>query len=175
MADAEEYAATLGVQADYGTYLLLGNMVNQVLTELTLRRLPLFSHVFVRTEFFERYGRKRRLVVARTEDTVLFVNPESNVMTDPVGSTHSLYASGFWSTPHPLHSLYHEVGHLFIRHEGEPKLLLPRQAAIASSVSIRAIENQEEFVSEVFAGLMSDVKYDKHILDLYRRLGGTRP
>ena len=46
-------------------------------------------------------------------------------------------------------------------------LLTLRQTTIAAAVSILAKSDTEEFVAEVFAGLMCGVEYDKDILRLY--------
>lgn len=174
--EAETYAVNLGVQsADYGSHLMIGNMMNEVMTQLHECGLPVFEHIFVRPEFFAEYGKDRYDIIAKAEDRVVKINPQAKVFTDPAESAKDLYYADFWSTPHPLHALYHEAGHLFFSHEEQPKRLLPRQVTVASAVSRYAQMNGEEFVSEVFAGLMCGVKYDKDILDLYSRLGGKKP
>ena len=166
----------MGVQsADYGSHLMIGNMLNEVMTQLHERGLPVFEHIFVRPEFFAEYEEDRYDIVAKVEDKVVKINPQAKVFIDPAKSAKILYDTDFWSTPHPLHALYHEAGHLLLSHEEKPQPLLPRQVTMASAVSRYAQMNQEEFVSEVFAGLMCGVKYDKDILGLYSRLGGKKP
>ena len=175
VAEAEAYAASLSVPAQYGSYLEIANMVNEVLTQIKERNLPLFSAVFVHADYFRDYGEEANRIPARTEYNSLFINPQAAAWSDPAGTAASLYKLKFWSTPHPLHVIYHEVGHLFLPQIGEPKKLLARQMTVASAVSRRARENVEEFVSEVFAGLMSGVEYDRDILGLYKRIGGRIP
>lgn len=173
--EAEGYAAGLFVTAQYGSYLEIANMVNEVLTQLQERELPVFVSVVVNTSLFHHFGAEAENIAAQTAYNALLINPEARVWKAPVASAAVLHTAGFWSTPHPLHPIYHEVGHLFVPQVGNPKRLRHRQVTVASAVSIRAKENVEEFVSEVFAGLMAGVEYDADILGLYKRLGGKRP
>ena len=172
---AEAYAVSLGVTAQYGSRLDIANIVNEVLTELKERNLPVFVSVVVNASLFHHFRAEAEDIAAQTMYNVLLINPEAHIWKAPVASASVLHASGFWSTPHPLHPIYHEAGHLFLPQVGSPKRLLHRQVTVASAVSIRAKENGEEFVSEVFAGLMVGVEYDADILGLYKRMGGKRP
>ncbi len=169
---AEAYAASLSVPAQYGSFLEIANMVNEALTQMQERSLPLFSAVYVHADFFREYGAEAEAIAARTEYNALFINPDGSAWSNPVAVAASLYESRFWSTPHPLHAIYHEAGHLFLPQVGEPNKLRPSQVTVATAVSFRAKANVDEFIAEVFAGLMCGVEFDSDILRLYKRLGG---
>jgi hypothetical protein len=115
------------------------------------------------------------MVPAMAEAGVILLNPHAEIWQDPVAKSRAAFAVQYWSTPSPLHVFWHEYAHLSNREATRNKPLTPKQQTMAASISIRARTNAEEFVSEVYAGIMEGVQYDKDILAAFRRLGGQRP
>ena len=64
IAEAEAHATHLGVPAQYGSSLQIANMVNEVLTQLMERNLPLFSSVLILADFFREFGQESKNVAA---------------------------------------------------------------------------------------------------------------
>jgi len=90
---------------------------------------------------------------------------------------------GWASSNHPHHIVYHEVGHK--NHfdklsSSEWRTTWPRDLSdkertfINNSVSGYATTSHKEFVSEVYAGMLSGISYDDKILKLYKRLKGPK-
>jgi hypothetical protein len=176
IADAEAYAQQMSVNAVYGSYLAIANQMNEVLTQLAERNLRLPLSVIASPQFFRGSAQESKNAVAKSENRVIFINPAATFWYDTLGATVALYELKFWSTPHPLHALYHEMGHLLqLQRVERQKPLTAREAGIADVVSDRAKQDADEFVAEVFAGLISGVKYDRFILRMYRRFGGVLP
>jgi hypothetical protein len=168
--EAERYADRLGVIAIYRNHLLVANFVNETLAQLKERNLEMPLSVLVDARFFASLGPEATSAVAMAESGILIVNPEADFWRDPLESSRLLYAIRAWSTPHPMHPIYHEIGHLRqIPQQKRQRPLTPRELTMAMAISRRAKENTDEFVAEVFAGLICDVKYDDDILRAYKR------
>lgn len=173
---AEAQAGTLSVAANYGSHLNLANFANEALLQLQEHSLPLPISVIIHEGFFEKYGEEAKNIPGMGENGVLIINPGALIWGDPIAAAKALHKARFWSTPHPLHALFHEAGHL-LQFSGQKRQqpLTPRQASMAAVISDYALVNADEFVAEVFAGLMCGVQYDRDILSEYRRIGGRVP
>jgi hypothetical protein len=110
----------------------------------------------------------------------VYVNEDAYYFRDPVGTRTKLRATDTLSTDHPVGPVWHEYGHAahkgtvgneeFQRQAGE----LPPEGT-AAKVSKYARTAADEFVAETFAGMMAGNRYDKDVMDLYRRYGGPAP
>jgi hypothetical protein len=110
------------------------------------------------------------------EHNIIFINPGADFWVAPLLAAPAMYEAKEWSTPLPLHPLYHEVGHLLQRPPVHRQhTLTAREMTVASSISMRAMQDADEFVAELFVGLICDVQYDSDIMRMYARHGGVRP
>jgi len=172
-AEAEAFASQYGVTAIYGDRLDIAEMANTLLIELDERTLPKPLTILTTTSVFERMQDDWQRAVAMTENGVIFLNPAAPLWNTPVSVACLLYSLGYWSTPHPLHAVYHEAGHLAQENQtSRQKKLTAREVSKADAVSVRAKQDADEFVAEVFVGLLTGVQYDADILRMYRRFGG---
>jgi hypothetical protein len=106
---------------------------------------------------------------------VLLINPQAGYWQDPVTRSRELFGLRYWSTPSPVHVFFHEYAHLLQSEGTRNQALTPRQKTLAASVSGRADDSVDEFLSEMYAGLIEGVQYDSDIMSVYRRLGGKMP
>ncbi len=169
---AQTYAEMLNARVNFGEKLIVANMVNEFLTQLMERGMPLPQEMVVDANAFREYERNKvRFIAAKTVDKTIYINPSSIVWINPVQAAQ-MYEGRFWSTPHPLHPFFHEEGHILLGTAGSPRPLSAKQANVAASVSTYAKGNQEELVCEMLAGLFCEVEYDADMMRLYKRLGG---
>jgi hypothetical protein len=116
-------------------------------------------------------------------DAELYLPPD---LVDPEEALRR-YATGESSTPDPLHTLMHELGHNshvgsgnrddVVRADSDEsyEILAENKGAIAREVGQHATHNPKEMVAEVFAGLMMGAEYSPVVMELYKSVGGKVP
>ncbi len=95
-------------------------------------------------------------------------------------SAKEAFDKGMMSSPHPDHSIHHEIGHALHHkaigtkpfHAMVGQKLTEAQAEVARKVSWYASTEQAEFVAETFAGMKSGRTYPKEVMDLYAHFKG---
>lgn len=173
--DATAAARQIGVPLKFGDRLDLANMAVELLRQLVERKMPLPTEIRADEVAF-RYYADSASIAAKTEGKIVTINPGSQVWRKIVEiAAYQGKVSRFWSTPHPLHPFYHEAGHVMLNRVEKQATLTKKQMTMAASVSRRAGDDAEEFVCEIFAGLMCGVRYDSDIVGAYKRLGGQMP
>lgn len=112
-------------------------------------------------------GRKvNPLYAAMASQGSVFINPASKFWKDPIGGMKAAYESGHLSSPHPLHTIHHEIGHL--KYDAPDNFINNSQRdIIQKEVSKYAAMNPKEFVSEVYAAMQSGKKYSQEIMGMY--------
>ena len=173
--EAEDYAKLLGVDADYEQRLDIAQLANEFLARLNDRGAALPLTVMVNSAYFAvKFPMDIEQIAAMGDQGAILINPAGQLWRNPVLSTRLLFRSREWSTPSPLHVFFHEYAHLQQKEETRQKALTPRQKTVVHPVSIRARRNVEEFLAEVYAGLVEGVQYDPDIMRLYRYYGGLQ-
>jgi hypothetical protein len=179
-AQAEAFARSLGVEADYGNRLDIADLSNEMLVMLSERSLPLPDQIRIDVALFNKYGAGRTNVQAFSLQGLLAINPGAWFWRDPIGGAAMLKRSQVWATDSPLHPLWHEAGHI-VHYKAEPETydrlyetdLTPRQKTlVASAISLYAKTDMYEFLAEVFAGLLYGNTYPRWIMRIYREHGG---
>jgi hypothetical protein len=135
----------------------------------------------------EEHGRDS---IASAEGGILTINGSHPFWSDPKGNMKRIYAAGESTTDHRHHIIRHEIGHL--EHAKQSPLLnlnnnlvetgdslkgrFSKELAdhIAANTSKQAMYRANEFVAEVYAGLVGGKKYDDTIMNYYRELGGPK-
>src|SRR5262249_3216352 len=146
-----EYAKSLGVSGVYGAYPLIADFVNEMLSQMTARNIALPLSVIIGSEFFVNHGQQMTSTVGMGENGTLFLNSAADFWKDPIAFTRAAFEAKIWSTPHPLHPLYHEVGHLLqAERNTRGKPLKAKEQTEAQAISYRATVGIDEFVAEVF-------------------------
>jgi hypothetical protein len=176
-AEAEEYAQSMGVAGTfYENRFDIGNLASEFIAQLNERKLPMPLSIQVNTAYFgNRFPESATGVPALGEAKVILINPNADFWQDPILITQALYQVRAWSTPSALHIFWHEYAHLFQEERTRWCELTPRKKTMAAAISQRAMKNVDEFVAEVYAGIVEGVEYDQDILAYYRRLGGKLP
>jgi hypothetical protein len=177
--DAEAFAESLGVErADFGRHLHAANIVCEGLCLLKSRgaemplavlasAVPFLNQTSKVTAFFD------------VGDDVLFVNPDKEAWSKDVERVRSdLFASGWLSSGHRCHGVFHEIGHkmhylqsphLF---DEDPDFSEEARFELEDKVSRYAMKDPVEFVAEVFAGRMAGREFDEVVDRWYRHFGG---
>lgn len=177
VAEAEDYANSLGISGVYyADRLDIGNLANEYLAQLRDRELVMPLSVSVNPFYFEqRFPDGFADIPALGDAKIILINPQAYYWRDPIRISQRLYQVRVWSTPSPLHVFWHEHAHLLQNERTRGWQLSPDKKTLAEAVSQRAMKNTDEFVAEVYAGLVEGVEYDQDILAYYRRLGGKLP
>ena len=175
--EAEDFARSLGVSGvDYESRLDIAQLANEFLARLQDRSLQVPMAMMVHSDYFaEKYPDDLRHIPAMAEGGVVFLNPGADLWQDPLEKSRNAFALRYWSTPSPLHVFFHEYAHLYQKEATRNRPLTPKQTTMAFSISIRARDNLDEFLSEVYAGLIEGVQYDADIMKAYYRSGGKKP
>lgn len=94
------------------------------------------------------------------------------------------FDSGWMSSPHPNHTIWHELGHVLFKrtasidHQSNASNTNgssnPFFKTIAAQVSRYAGTNGQEFIAEVFAAHRAGRRFPKEVLDQYERLHGPK-
>jgi hypothetical protein len=87
------------------------------------------------------------------------------LLIGPKGEGHN-------STDDTAHFIYHEVGHALRKASEDPPPA--GWQSIAAEISNYSTESPNEFVAEVFAGLVTGRWFSRKVLKLYDQLGGWR-
>lgn len=188
--DAEELAASLGVSTvKYENSLAAANLANEALEALKGSGLSLPDSVIVDAGVFKHFGYKpgeadAMFAPTKSGSTAIFLDPASAYWSSPDATAAREFASGWWSTGHRLHPLYHEAGHLaHYLADKENYRKLYRDAAFpvgaiadtAGLVSDYAMTTPVEFVAEVFSGLLAGRTYPAPVMAWYQHFGGVTP
>jgi hypothetical protein len=194
--EATRYAeATLKVrQVDYKGKLTIANAVNAALHAAAERGLSPPLQIAVDVEYFRQSNPNAWAVyvpsVAVREgqyNQAIVLNPERD-WEDLAHATKLRYAEGIFSTDHPQHVVFHELGHLaYHRHAPEAfselgkhhkptreklRLFAEQVALIQGRVSKRAEKDYREFVAEVFCMKMTRKRIPRLVQALYNQLDG---
>jgi hypothetical protein len=196
--EATRYACeTLRVPVlDYRRKLVIANQVNAALHIAAGHGLAPPLQVAVDVDYFRRSSPTAWAVyvpsVAVHEgqyNQAIVLNPECD-WENLAAATRIRYAEGVFSTDHPQHVIFHELGHLaYHRHApaafGQPgrpdrpnrdndRLFAEQVASIRGKVSRRAERNYREFVAEVFCMKLAGKRVPRAVSALYNRLDGPR-
>jgi hypothetical protein len=113
---------------------------------------------------------------------VAAVNPETKRMRlnsehpywkDPEAFAEAMHESGISASPHPMHLVAHELGHLAHSLPKEHAAFEPAEATIAGKVSRYASSNKNEFLAEYVAGKATGAKYEPDVEKLYKSIAGV--
>jgi hypothetical protein len=152
-------------------------MINDALAEVKTKGYPVPAKVKFDDAVF---GDESEAVAAYVagRDT-LYLRP--GVTAAEMAKDAKINGKNFWSTSFPDHAIMHEVGHEN-HFKSNPVLyrsLQRRQFSdllkktISRDVSEYAKDNAQDFVADVFAGLINGKIYSKSIMRLYRIYGGV--
>ena len=189
---ATDKALGLGIKTvDFAGEDKIAEMVTQALEDVAKLGVALPDHVIVDGERFTQWAKhldvKPETLVAafvpakNKSTTFLALSPFYKHWGNLGADAKKLYDKHEWSTPHQFHIIYHELGHLqhYLMGYEAYYLALDTQLVgydleISARVSTYAKDNAAEFIAEVFAGLLANIKYDPEIMQLYDRLNGPR-
>lgn len=200
---AQNEARAMGVQASYrNASLEAANLVNQSLRETHTLGLPLPEFVRADAEAVAENVRREggdpakvplQFVGGPTASGFfheILINPEADVWKDGgadlMEAVRRNAAKGTLSTDSPFHLMRNEMGH-FQQFQTDPNQYLTgrwpstEEEALARTVSGLAGNDPQEFVAEVFAGLVQakiagqTVPYGEDVMELYRKLAGRVP
>jgi hypothetical protein len=179
MDQAESWARSLNVEADYGNRLDIADYCNELLAQLHERNLLLPDRIVMDTAYFRReFGALAIGVPGSTIEGQIRINPSALYWRNPAAMAAHQHRIGYWSSDHPLHALYHEAGHALIykatpdRYDMLRDLTARQKTIAAGEVSDRAVIDVHEFLSEVFAGFMSGRIFSPDVVRWYRSRGG---
>jgi hypothetical protein len=142
--------------------------------------------VTIDAEVFRRhYGAdaSRTLGFYSPKRDAIWLNPDHPSWSDPAAFFADPKYQTWFSSNHPEHTIYHEVGHgLHARalgperfDEWKDSFASAEDYRTARKVSKYATTNTSEFVAEVYAARVAGKRYDDDVLTLYERLGGPPP
>jgi hypothetical protein len=196
--EATEYAEKkFGIKVFYGRNLELANKVNEALFELNKRGVPLPKEIIADSKIFrERFKRVRQGkyvpgMFAFSESNppqyqpVVFFNPKADFWKNPEEDSKREFESGWWTSSHPLHPIFHEIGHA--NHYASDRAKFKSAiygGRIPDSIRVEigkeigggrrayAFTNKAEFVAEIFAGVGAGRKFSPRVIELYKEYGG---
>lgn len=188
---AEQEALKLGVKSvDYRQSLDIANDVNDALAQLPKMGILPPDKVQIDTvpftQWAKQYGFNPNDMSAafsfhpRTGEARLFVNPASGYWANKAAYAKHQKQIGYWSTDHPDHAIWHELGHL-MHYQNSPVAyqahiaLSPADLVVAGKVSGYAQDGVREFIAETFAALALGKPQPSDVLSLYQLLGGILP
>jgi hypothetical protein len=188
---AEQEARQLGVKSvNYRQSLDIANDVNAIFDQIIKKGGILPHHVDVDAAVFISWGRQYQFdpddspaafwVDKHTGETYCYLNSASSYWINKQKFVKDQYDQGKWSTAHPDHPIWHELGHAMqydnspIAYQAQAKLT-PAEIAIAGKVSGYAQINVREFVAETFVGLVMGRILPNDVLTIYQLYGGLLP
>lgn len=188
---AEQEALRLGVKSvDYRQSLDIANDVNDILDELLQKGGILPHHVEVNAAVFIAWGQQYQFdpnrvpaafwVDSQTGEAYFHLNPNSSYWSNKKVYAKQEYDAGKWSTKHPDHPIWHELGHA-MHYDNSPtayqtfQQLAPAEKIIAGKVSQYAQEDVREFIAETFTALAFGQSLPNDVLTLYQLYGGLLP
>ena len=190
---AEQEALKLGVKSvDYRHYLDIANEINTALDDFKQRGLAMPDHVRIDDQFFLRWAAQlganpdefpAAFVNSRqTGETYIFANPLYPYWNQLAQDAAQQYQRGEWSTAHPHHAIWHEMGHLLFYRAHPARYAAIRSQPLTGSdlqtaqkVSLYAGNSALEFIAETFALLVEGKTPPADVLKLYNQLGGVHP
>ena len=108
----------------------------------------------------------------------------SHAWKDMAAYQKKAYESGWQSSPHPDHVIFHELGHVLSKRDGGAEKDSYRSNVkgagnttfenAARQVSRYAGTNGHEYVAEVYAGMRAGRKFGPDVMGMYERLGGQK-
>ena len=188
---AEREALRLGVKSvDYQQSLDIANIVNDALDVMVQRGIAAPDYLKVDAHQFPAWAQHLQIppdhlptafaFSRRTGKSYLYLNPQATYWADPAAEAKQQYQVKYWSSDHPHHAIWHELGHLMFFRKAStvywknPSLTQP-EAAIAGQVSLYAEQSVREFMAETFAALLAGRTLPADVLNLYQQYGGTLP
>ncbi|MDG4551152.1 MAG: hypothetical protein P9F19_17425 [Candidatus Contendobacter sp.] len=188
---AEQEALKLGVKsADYQQSLAIANAVNDALDVMVRRGIAAPDYLKVDAHKFPTWARHLQIpsdhlptafaFSRRTGKSYLYLNPQATYWSDPAAEAKQQYQIKYWSSDHPHHAIWHELGHLMFFRKASTvywknPLLTHPEAAIAAQVSLYAEQSVREFMAETFAALLAGRMLLADVLNLYQQYGGIIP
>ncbi len=188
---AEREALRLGVKsADYQQRLDIANIVNDALNVLVQRGLSPPDHLKIDDRIFVKWAHVMGVSLddlpaaftfnRKTGKTWIYLNPQAPYWMNPAAEAQQQHQIGQWSSDHPDHAIWHELGHLiFFRQSSTLHWLNPPLAQseipIAAKIGRQAKESVREFMAETFAALLAGRSLPADILSLYQQYGGIIP
>ena len=100
------------------------------------------------------------------EHGIMTLNSSHPHWKDPVNNQKRRYEEGISSTDHPLHSLYHEIGHKL--YDAPSNWAFDNHKNIAQEVSQYASRKPSEFVAETHAGMVVGKEYSPEVQRLFK-------
>lgn len=188
---AEQEARRLGVKwVDYQQRLDIANIVNDSLAATTQRGLSPPDHIKVDVRYFANWAQSLGLSIndlsaaftfsRKTGKTLLYLNPQATYWSNPQAEVLQEYQAKRWSSPHPDHLIWHELGHLMFFRQASTVYwmnppLAPLEILLAAQVSQYAEQSLREFMAETFAALLAGRSLPADVLSLYQQYGGVIP
>ena len=178
VGDAEDWASkVLGIAANYADNAVIADLVTNALAQVGEKGFEI-PDVVVDEEIFTEYNEPDAPCLHYKGK--VYINPKSEYWQDAENETKESYDIGWWSTPNKYHPIWHESGH-FVHwkqlsqgvYNKLTSFAIQKHKGIAMNVSEYASMGPQEFIAEVFAGLMSGKEYSKEIIDLYIQYGGV--
>jgi hypothetical protein len=172
---AEQHAAGLGTRANYQGDLQIANRINEHLTDLKGRGVPMPPKVEISRSTHAAHAAE---YIPGTH--TIAINPDSEFWLNPSKFALRMGLDNGWSTGNRLHVVTHEIGH-WLHHMTFPgtfhslnavKLTPEQVGIIKDEVSERAATDPHEFVAEVYAGMVHGKTYSRQIRDWYNEFGG---
>lgn len=113
----------------------------------------------------------------------IWLNPKHPNWLNPKQVMSLARGQNLFSTDNEQHLIWHEIGHAVHAANDLTKYRLSRRnrfsgktaELVYAEVGSYALENNAEFVAEVYTGIRAGQKYSKKILELYFALGGLNP
>jgi hypothetical protein len=175
IAEAENFAKGLGVEADYGgeENLKIANYLNENLDNYKASNLLLFPKIKIDKNIFK--DMKDKDIIPGGffyKKNSLFINPENKLWLDIEADAIQQFKRKEYSTDNKNHFYFHESGHLIFFNKLKADYIKLREKKLDSSllevvekeVSKNAIRSMTEFLSEVFAGIQDGKVYSKEIM-----------
>lgn len=181
MEEAERWAATLGVAADYRDHLPIAELMTRALLDARDAGMVLPRKVVASRRAMERHLKGRPPEIALTvEKGAVYLNPHDRFFAAPGTGVAHEFAEDYWTTDLPHHPLMHEIAHVgHQRRLGanwDPMTNHPLYgnvlAEVTGKVPERALASIGKFVAEVKVGLVAGVQFDAVVVRWYAQLQG---
>lgn len=178
-SDAEAYASSLGVRADYKGNVEVGNRVNEALHRARMYGSPLPNEVIVNDQHFIRTKSEKAACEYVSAYEQVYINSQN-----PIWQGAQRQTDGWLSSNDRLHEMTHEIGHHAHykkgREEyhsvlsGRTRWTTEERAWVRDNISRYAESNPIEFVAETYAMASAGVRVPKEAYPLYKRFNGPR-
>lgn len=188
---AEQEALKLGVKSvDYRQRLDIANLVNDALEAVVQRGISSPDHLKVDVQYFAKWAQSLGVSTndlpaaftfsRKTGKTLIYLNPQATYWINPAAEVLQEYQANRWSSDHPDHVIWHELGHLMFFRQASTvywlnPLLTRLEIPVAAQVSQYATQSLREFIAETFAALLAGRSLPASVLSLYQKHGGLTP